>query len=182
MIFSLGGGFAGVVTVYTSFSQQDYSEDPGFIVFIALAFYVYAIFAGLKFAADADDRAHLKVFYCLQIPVIFSHYFSYQLVAGAHLTIGILDFMLNAKSSLGSTWFLSCFNGQSFAVGINVIALALLLSLGREKRLQEVGEAETLDSEALEEGATCLPRTFPTPEAKRGSRVLTEKQKLRSPS
>ncbi len=182
LVFSIGGGFAGAVTVFIPISQQGYSPGLGVIVFIALVFYIYGIFAGLRFAADTDDRVHLKVFYCLQIPVILSSLFSYQLVAGAHLTLGISGFALNAKFSLGSVWFLSCFIGQSFAVGINVVALALLLSLGREKSPQEIGDAEPLDSEALEEGAACLPKALQSPGAKQDSNIIPDKEKLRATS
>ncbi|MBD5779912.1 hypothetical protein IEN85_10470 [Pelagicoccus sp. NFK12] len=150
LIASIGGGFTGAVTSTAPLFQQGFSLGLLIIVAIACSIYVYGIFAGLRLVADRSETLHLKIFYSLQVPVFYSPLFSYFVAAGAYVTLGISGLSLNFNFAFGSVWFLSLLNGQPLGLGVNFVALLLLVLLFKEPLLEPYSQKQEVGATSPE--------------------------------
>lgn len=152
LIASIGGGFAGFLTTFIPFGQQPFSVGLLLLVLLFMSLFGYGIYAGLKFAANTVDDRSLLIFYALQIPWLTSPVLSYQLASVGQITFGFRGFSIHAQYYLGSNWFCSVFQPNTFGLGVNFLALGLFIFLLGERRKRAlVGLAATPRAEEGDE-------------------------------
>jgi hypothetical protein len=124
----IGGGFIGIALTAQSFSQAD-----RVIVFIALLAFVclnsYGIFLGVRLSEGLAPLRHLRFYFMLQIPFISSPIIVYQFATGFQITIAIIQSALTCGWHLGSEGQLAISSPAPWGIGINVVALAIVVLL-----------------------------------------------------
>lgn len=134
---TVGGGYAGFVTTFLSLFDN---QGEGVLVLllrtIFLALCAYITVSGLVFVHDPRLVRPLAVALVLQIPWISSPLAFYYFAAGPAVIIGIgspkktVDlFSIEWKFFLGGSWRFSMLQGDRWAIGVNLFALALLILL-----------------------------------------------------
>ncbi len=124
----IGGGFIGIALTAQSFSQAD-----RVIVYIALLAFVclngYGIFLGVRLSEGSARLRHLRFYFMLQIPFISSPIIVYQFATGLHVTVAIIQSTLSCGWRLGSEGQLAISSSAPWGIGINVIAIAIVVLL-----------------------------------------------------
>jgi hypothetical protein len=139
---TVGGGFAGFVSTLQSLFRSGASTTNLVLTVLFVGFYACVTASGLLFVHDPTKNRPLVIVLMLQVPCISSSLIVYRFGAGFDLCTAVggtenasrveagffWDFML------GSRW--RCVFGQEspLRIGVNVVALALLLLLWRARQ------------------------------------------------
>ena len=95
--------------------------------------YGFIIVSGLLFVQDARKTRPLMVALAIQIPWLSTPVLVYRLAAGLHLTVGFIgtsgNLSLTSKFLLGSTWEFALGRDDNVGLGVNLVALLLVMLL-----------------------------------------------------
>jgi hypothetical protein len=142
ILMTVGGGFAGFVGTFMSFSG---SPGEGILATILraifLALYAFIATSGLIFVHNPQKIRPLAVALAMQVPSFSSPLFVYKLVAGSAVVAGVGSptkpgkiLALDGQLFLGSTWGFEILQGDRWALSLNLVALALLILLWRSRQ------------------------------------------------
>jgi hypothetical protein len=133
LVATLGGGTSGVLLSLRGLSHS-HSKGDAVAVLLLGAVYALGIWAGVSLHRHNAKWARLTVVYlAFQIPVVQSTAFTYKLWA-----LAAYEFLyFPASVVFGTDWFTGTFgelsvfgSAREFAIGINVVPIALLVLLG----------------------------------------------------
>lgn len=133
---TVGGGFTGMVVIFSAFSSHSIIQDLLLVVFFALYGFVTA--SGLLFVHNPKRTALLKAALALQIPVVALPFFLYEFASGlfAFFTWSIplsqnrIGFHFNWNIFFGARFqILFGSNHSPLVFGVNIAALLLLILL-----------------------------------------------------
>jgi len=130
LILTIGGGFAGVLLTIHSLPQGN--KVIGYISLLAfIGLYSYGIFVGFKLSEGPVPLEHLRVYFGLQIPFISSPLIAYRFCSGLSATVAIIQPGLRGRWDyrLGSVWRFVIHSSAPWGVGINLVALVIVLLL-----------------------------------------------------
>lgn len=131
ILFSVGGGFAGISFALQTIFSQRFDAATLTILFIALAFYVFVTVAGLVYANNPARTLPLIIAFALQIPAIATPVFSYSSATGSALWMGIvienLGWYFTYKFGCDFSIWLN--RNTSSNIGINLVAFVITLVL-----------------------------------------------------
>ena len=153
MVLQIGGGFSGVCAAVSrillktsTFENTWVSNIPVVLVF------VFGITAGLALVERFRLGVVLSAVYqLLQVPTLWSSLLSYRFYSGLHVGIAWSQGKVRPWIEFGSFYGLRLFGYKgSWLVGINLLALALLVFLlfelrrmnrsrGRQSEIRDVG-------------------------------------------
>lgn len=128
LIMTIGGGFAGIDAIRMKLSHM--SNPSGAIYFIlgvTLLIQVYIVIAGVMFAHNKTKTKHLRRALLLQVPWLSSPFLFYMFGAGLDWTVIVSEHGVNFYHNLGSGFEFDTSPHYPWAIGINVVALALYL-------------------------------------------------------
>jgi hypothetical protein len=128
LILMIGGGFVGIALTAQAFSRAD-----RVIAYIALLAFValngYGIFLGVRLSDGSVPLRHLRFYFALQIPFISSPIIAYRFATGLQVTIAMMQSGLRSDWRLGSEGQLAILSPALWRIGINVVAVAIVLLL-----------------------------------------------------
>lgn len=135
ILMTVGGGFSGFVANLQFLFESSHLE-PGtfFLSFVALGLYGFVILSGLIFVQDSKRLSPLVAAFVLQIPSISAPAIVYRFTAGLDAIVAVavkgpLAFNLGFDLRLGARWQLSLSQQGPWSVGVNVVALFLVILL-----------------------------------------------------
>jgi hypothetical protein len=128
LILTIGGGFVGLVLTISFFPQAN--KVIAYIMLLAfVGLYGYGIFVGLKLSEGSATLGHLRLYFGIQIPFISSPVIAYQFCSGLQVTVAIGQPGFSWGCRLGSEWKLAILSSAPWGIGINFVALAIVLLL-----------------------------------------------------
>jgi hypothetical protein len=128
LVLTIGGGFVGVLLTIPFLAQAD--KVIAYVMVIAfVALYGYGIFLGLKLSEGVAPLRALRVYFALQIPFISSPLVAYRFSTGFQTTIAIGQSRLAVDWRLGSEGQFALFSSAPLGIGLNIVALAIVLLL-----------------------------------------------------
>lgn len=132
LTLSVGGGYCGVIFMSLLFPQAK-GQIAGYILISAMmATFGFGVFCGLIFAEDEQRGLRLlRWFFGIQIPIISSPIFAYQLLAGAGLKLSWIGWNMSIFWRFGSEMGMWILQDRPWGLGLNVFALALFIWTGR---------------------------------------------------
>ena len=131
-ILSIGGGYLGVVISLSNlWAVSGFFTSLFVLCFVGL--YLFGIVSG-TFLLESGSLKAIRlnyIYWMLQVPVLMSPILGYQFSSGLVLNIWLGSFDgFGWNISLGSSFRYSMFESyQPWLMGINIIALAITLSL-----------------------------------------------------
>lgn len=102
-----------------------------------VVFYAWGIWCGIALIESAPRAIRrARWFWTLQIPVFFSPFISFVLIAGAGFVVGgnITGLRAFVEYHVGSQFRFDINRGAEWALGVNLVALAIALLLWRAER------------------------------------------------
>jgi hypothetical protein len=130
VILTIGGGFLGtVMTANALFTAKNMPVLVHAIYSVFIGLYIYGIFAGIRLSEDARHYGHVLSFYALQIPFFSSPIVLYQLGCGLNATIALVGFNFAWMCRLGSDWQFAVLRPNSWGIGVNLFASAIVFAL-----------------------------------------------------
>tara|TARA_R100000789_G_C3012903_1_gene151774 strand:+ start:766 stop:1338 length:573 start_codon:yes stop_codon:yes gene_type:complete len=147
-ILEIVGGTTGLgLIIWLIFQGTETNTFVFLILLIAIGFYVYSIYAGLKlFKKREKGILHSRILQCLQIIAISTGGFTYLMTSGGYfflgynLTKGSINFSFALIASKFQLNILS--QGESQFISINMMSIIVLLLL--EKALKNINEQSAL--------------------------------------
>ena len=132
-IFGIGGGALGLA-IAAWFAIRLPPSLGHFFFVLAISGYAFGIVCGV--AALRRSRRYLNRnawFYWLQLPVLSSPAFGYSFAAGAQVVVGFAPPRLIGNFYLGSTFQFWVGGEAPLVVGINLVAIVMLVLIHRMK-------------------------------------------------
>ena len=148
LLFTIGGGFAGLIVVSSLWSQVHGQIFNLLILLILYGFFGLGILSGILLAEN--ERLGLMfsaLFLLLQVPFVFSSILVYDLMSGLGFRVHLVDNDIGFFMRFGAQaqlFFLR--KVPSSGVGINIVALILLFFVAREIIRLERLKAATIAS------------------------------------
>jgi hypothetical protein len=146
-VLTIGGSFAGIGMCLAALVQS----PPLFQVFVLIVFtlvYAWGICAGVElFENSPYALISNRNFWCIQIPILHTNFFSYVFFCGGFLQVSLkfnpaeYGFQFTIFSSQFSLQF-GTTPGESPAIGVNLLATAIVVFLAM--KIRELSEAEAL--------------------------------------
>ncbi len=128
VILTIGGGFVGVALMTESVFQAN--KVIAYIILVAfVCLYGYGIFIGLKLSECPPPLKHLRLYFGLQIPFISSPVIAHQFSSGLHGTVAILQSTVTWGCRLGSECQFAILSSAPWGIGVNFVALAIVILL-----------------------------------------------------
>jgi hypothetical protein len=132
ILLSIGGGFAGVNFMLALISRQNVGVAHVLLIVAMIATYGFGIFAGFRLIEDeAKGLRLLRWFFVLQIPIISSAPFSYQLTCGFGAGLTWIANQVSFFWRFGSEMGVLISSGRPWGIGVNLFALAMFIWTGR---------------------------------------------------
>ena len=129
---TVGGGFTGVVlTLQMLFSPQ---VDGAALILICVLFvvlYLFVFLSGLLLVHNPRRVTPLAIALVLQVPVVSSPVVAFRFAAGLQCSFGLSQGGVFAGFRLGSEWQFNLLQPLPLALGVNVVAVLLLVALIR---------------------------------------------------
>lgn len=144
---TVGGGFAGFAITFQTLQTGLTSHNQPILNLLLMGIFLVlnagVTFSGLLFVYDPHRTSLLFAALAIQIPSISSSLIAYRFATGFELVVSIkgpakgedLAFHLGSNFFLGSSWSLSFSSEHQFGLGINVVALIMLVLLRRSGRM-----------------------------------------------
>jgi len=124
--------------------RQEAVAAPIVLIFVGVtALYVLGGVAAVRFALDPARRRLLRYYYALQVVALASPMLEFRFFSGAHL-LPTLDFQpwrvgFGLDFWLGSTWQVQFNSDAHWALGVNLVAVAVLWWLRERPRRDAPG-------------------------------------------
>jgi len=132
IVLSVGGGFLGAVLMTSLFPQAQGRVVTYMLIVAMMAVFLFGVFCGLRFIEDeAKGLRLLRWFYGIQIPLISSPIFAYQLSSGAAFNVSLGSWKINLFWRLGSEMGLWFLQDRPWGIGVNIFALAVFIWINR---------------------------------------------------
>ena len=141
VLFTVGGGFLGftaVIEVLTG-QQTDFRMFARLSIVLGAILFAFVVFSGLAFVHDIRRTRLMQIAFAIQIPYIVSPYFMYKFSAGAGYPVTLVWGSSNVANhspahfgwlpSIGMEWSIGGIQARSWKIGVNVVAIILLLLL-----------------------------------------------------
>jgi hypothetical protein len=126
----MGGGFVGLVLGVPTLLYAARTDSHHLIEAVVFGpLYLYAIYLGLRLADGHKPIWGLVFYFALQIPWIDCPSFSYRFYSGALLTLIFAEDGYRWAGAIGWLQQLRISSNAPLMIGVNVIALAVLLVL-----------------------------------------------------
>lgn len=135
------GSLAGLVTTVNGFVADDGGSTGFSFLSIAFIYFFAGLYIGAKLALDqGQSQRQCLWFWWIQVPVLNSAYFSFHAATGAFCALWLRLDVYDAGFAFGiaSQFEISLMAGGPVAIGVNVLALAIVLSLRRVVRAKAV--------------------------------------------
>jgi hypothetical protein len=150
LLILIGGGFIGIALTAQAFPQSD-----RVIAYVALLAFVilngYGIFLGVRLSDGSAPLRHLRLYFALQIPFISSPIIAYRFATGLQVTIAMIQSGLRWDWRLGSEGQFAILSSAPWGIGINVVAVAIVLLLySRLAVMPEEGPPVSRPNQSLE--------------------------------
>lgn len=133
---TVGGGFTGMAitlqAIFTSSGQNALSLSLMCLFFVAFGFVTAS---GLIFVHDPRRTGPLIGAIAIQVPSISSPIFVYSFATGANLTIIFGNSTTFNAGIFRSSFSMFLFQNHSWQIGINVFALAILVLLAQQPKI-----------------------------------------------
>ena len=130
VVLTVGGGFLGaVISADTLFAAKNTPVFGYVMITLVIALYAYGIFAGIRLSENASHYGHVLFFYALQVPFFSLPILLYRFACGFHATIWVVGFSVGCMFRLGSDCQLAILQPNSWGVGVNLFAAAILFAL-----------------------------------------------------
>ena len=127
---TVGGGFAGVaLTAQVLFSEQVSGPVLMGMCLVFTLLYLFVLISGLVFVQNPRRVMPTVVALALQIPVISSPLVAYRFGAGLHGGAGLGELGPFGWLRLGCDWQLNLLQPLPWGVGINLVAVLMLIVL-----------------------------------------------------
>lgn len=160
ILLSVGGGYCGLVFMFLLFPQVNGRIVGYLLVSAMMATFAFGIFSGLKFIEDeAKGLRLLRWFFAIQIPIVSSPVFAYQLSSGAAANLSFIGSNLAAFGRFGSEMGVWILQDRPWGLGLNVFALVMFIWTGRLLQNQEIGQPS---SPGHPQESLSLKSTIPT--------------------
>jgi hypothetical protein len=128
IVLSVGGGFCGMVVVSSLLPQASGKPISYLLATAMIATFAFGVFAGFRLIEEQDKGLKLlRWFFALQIPILSSPFFVYQLTSGFGLMLWIIEQKPSISWRFGSEMGVCFLQDQSWVAGVNVFALAMFL-------------------------------------------------------
>lgn len=163
---TVGGGFAGFAITFQTLQTGLTSHNQPILNLLLMGIFLVlnggVTFSGLLFVYDPHRTGPLAVALAVQVPWISSSLIAYRFATGFELVLNANgpakgeDFALHLGCHffLGSSWSVSFSGENQFGLGINVVALIMLVLLRRSSRMPLLaGQPEI---------STCLENNSPS--------------------
>lgn len=135
---TVGGGFSGISSTLQSRLNSPQPSAPNIVlIVIFMGLYAFVTASGLLFAHDPTRTGPLFAALAIQVPSISSSGVVYSFSAGlqAFISFGRLEkenaIGVHADFRLGSSWRFALQHDNPVRVGVNLVALAILILLWR---------------------------------------------------
>lgn len=131
IVLQVGGGFMGLSLMVTSLKSAQNMPSHAVIGFSLFAcIFLLGIVSGLALV----DRLRIgiilsAVYQALQIPIVSSSSATYRLLSGLQIGIQWRESRVGITFDCGAGYFFGWMQGAPFQIGINVLALGLLIYL-----------------------------------------------------
>jgi hypothetical protein len=149
ILVSVGGGYCGAVFMFLLFPQVRGNVAGYFLIAAMIATFAFGVFAGLRFIeGEAKGLKLLRWFFAIQVPILSSPIFAYQLSSGFGVNLSWIGERLSAFFRFGSEMGVWILQDRPWGLGVNAFALIMLvwthrLIRGREKRPNKAPEPTT---------------------------------------
>jgi len=137
---TVGGGFSGMALTSQFFLHPTGYQAQSAMMASLFALYAFVFVSGLLLVQNPQKTRLLIVALALQIPCILSPIIVYRFASGASVVLGVgtvegtSGFKLDASAGLGSNLEFNLMQGHRWSIGINFVALAILVLLLRSVR------------------------------------------------
>lgn len=130
IVLTVGGGFLGAVATANVLFTLKNTPALGYVLLsLFIGLYIYGVFAGLRLSEDPSHYGHVLFFYALQVPFFSSPIVLYRFACGFHVTVAVVGFGIGWMFRLGSDWQMAILQPNSWGVGVNLFAAAILFAL-----------------------------------------------------
>lgn len=116
-------------TLSTMFSPQVEGLSGKLATAAFLGLFGFLVWAGLAFVHDSTRRWPLYAALGLQAAWITSPLVSYQMWAGVIVNLGLSGWKVQLGANLGAGWYFSFAKAEANGMGLNLLAIALLVLL-----------------------------------------------------
>jgi hypothetical protein len=128
LILTIGGGFVGLLLTAPFFFHVD--KVVAYIALLAfVGLYGWGIFLGVRLSEGSASLRDLRFYFALQIPFISSPVIEYRFATGFQVTIAMIQSGLRCDWRLGSEGQLGISSQAPWGIGINIVAVAIVLLL-----------------------------------------------------
>jgi len=137
IVMTVGGGFSGFArTLEALFDSSGESPLNQLVKVVFLGLYAFVAASGLLFVQQPTRTGALRAALAIQIPFLSSSFIAYKFAAGlaAFLSFGSPErestgFYVGWEVRLGSFWIFYLQRDQPLRIGVNLVALAILVLL-----------------------------------------------------
>jgi hypothetical protein len=141
LLFEIGGGFAGLAVIAESFATVEVTAATVILNSIFGGVFLLGIIAGLALVEKPAVGLRLSLIYqALQIPMFISPAITYVLISGFMVSVFCEGahgyFMFGGNFNFGSQFQFWLFQDVGWRIGINIVAVALLVAVVRAMRRQ----------------------------------------------
>ncbi len=132
ILLSIGGGYCGAVFMFLLFPQVK-GQIAGYILVSAMiATFAFGVFCGLSFIEDEEKGLKLlRWFFGIQIPILSSPLFAYQLSAGAGVNLSWIGSNMSIFWRFGSEMGVWILQDRPWGLGLNIFALVMFIWTNR---------------------------------------------------
>lgn len=128
---TVGGGFTGIaISTQILFSPQVAGPALVAISIVFLLLHMFVLVSGLLFVHNSTRVMPLVVALAIQIPYISSPLITYRFGDGLFGVVGIAETGLIGRFHFGSYWQFNLLQPLPWGLGVNLVAVAMLVALG----------------------------------------------------
>ena len=137
---TVGGGFSGVALTSQVLVHSTVLWPNNLVIATFLALYAFVLVSGLLFVQNPKNSRLIIVALAIQVPCLLSPKVVYRFASGGSIVLGIgtaqgtSGVKLDADAGFGSNFAFELLKDRRWSLGVNMVALAILVVLLRAIR------------------------------------------------
>lgn len=146
-VLTLGGSVVGIgLMTYFSVAYWPSAIVVGLFGIFTLV-YAYGAYVGVQLLRRSDNAYSLAIpYWAVQVPVFFSSHVSFQFTCGGSAAVTLsTEGILLFSPTLGSAMDLNIGVEQPTTIGVNLLALIVVLALVRDRKRPAFSSAQELN-------------------------------------
>ncbi|WP_444886655.1 hypothetical protein [Microbulbifer sp. JMSA008] len=123
-----GGSIGSIMVAADTMISRELTFNKAIGSSLVFAFFVYSVYAGIKFLRFPSNIKHLERVFIAQIPWITSPILSFKLATGVGASFLLIypPFSDTYRLSIGAEYSLSPLSEQTWGIGVNLAAISFL--------------------------------------------------------